>query len=56
MPFQPFHHSCQDITVDQLRTLRCRAKKDDGSVRDAQMDLNEVIGNIDGACRAFVVL
>ncbi|KAJ5114910.1 hypothetical protein NUU61_000669 [Penicillium alfredii] len=48
MPFQPFHRSCCDITVDQFGTLRCRARRDDGTFRDASMDLNESIGNIDG--------
>ncbi|OJJ50688.1 hypothetical protein ASPZODRAFT_11546 [Penicilliopsis zonata CBS 506.65] len=48
MPFEPFHHSCQDITIDQSGTLHCRAMKHDGCLQDASLDLTRYIGNTNG--------
>lgn len=43
-----FHHSAEDIRVDDGHILRARLRTGDGEFRDAELDLNQHIGNIDG--------
>ncbi|KAK3903789.1 Cyanovirin-N [Staphylotrichum tortipilum] len=44
-----FHASAQDIRVDDGHILRARLNNADGQQVDAEIDLNQFIGNSDGA-------
>ncbi|OAL02816.1 Cyanovirin-N [Phaeosphaeriaceae sp. SRC1lsM3a] len=44
----PFHHSAEDIRIDDGHVLRARLQRVDGEWNDAEIDLNNHIGNIDG--------
>lgn len=43
-----FHLSAEDIRVEDNHILRARLRKEDGEWVDAEMDLNEYIGNENG--------
>jgi hypothetical protein len=43
-----FHYSAEDIRVDDGHILRARLQKADGEWNDAEIDLNEFIGNDNG--------
>lgn len=43
-----FHASAQDIRVDEGHILRARLNNGGGDFVDAELDLNNVIGNNDG--------
>jgi hypothetical protein len=43
-----FHASAQDIRVDDGHMLRARLSNANGEEVDAEMDLNQFIGNRDG--------
>lgn len=44
----PFHHSAEDIRVDDGHMLRARLQRADGEWNDAEIDLNRFIGNDNG--------
>jgi hypothetical protein len=43
-----FHASAEDIRVDDGHILRARLRNENGDMVDAEMDLNNHIGNNDG--------
>lgn len=43
-----FHASAQDIRVDDGHILRARLQKADGETADAEINLNDFIGNDNG--------
>jgi hypothetical protein len=43
-----FHYSAEDIRVDDGHILRARLQRGDGEWQDAEIDLDQFIGNIDG--------
>ncbi|KAF1831223.1 cyanovirin-N family protein [Decorospora gaudefroyi] len=43
-----FYHSAEDIHIDDGHILKARLQKGDGEWEDAEIDLNNHIGNIDG--------
>jgi hypothetical protein len=43
-----FMGSAEDVRVDDGRILRARLQNVDGEWVDAEFDLNNIIGNIDG--------
>jgi hypothetical protein len=43
-----FHASAEDIRVDDGYMLRARLRNADGELVDAEMDLNQFIGNENG--------
>ncbi|KAG7284611.1 hypothetical protein NEMBOFW57_009216 [Staphylotrichum longicolle] len=44
-----FHSSAQDIRVDDGHILRARLRNGNGDEVDAEVDLNQFIGNSDGS-------
>ncbi|CAO2649215.1 Nn.00g066000.m01.CDS01 [Neocucurbitaria sp. VM-36] len=44
-----FHYSAEDIRIDDGHILRARLQKGDGEWNDAEIDLNEHIGNDNGS-------
>jgi hypothetical protein len=43
-----FYYSAEDIRIDDGHILRARLRTADGEWRDAEIDLNQHIGNVDG--------
>lgn len=43
-----FHHSAEDIRIDDGHILRARLQTADGEWNDSEIDLNNHIGNVDG--------
>ena len=43
-----FHLSAEDIRIDDNHILRARLRNENGDWEDAEIDLNEHIGNEDG--------
>ncbi|KAF7906807.1 hypothetical protein EAF00_001085 [Botryotinia globosa] len=43
-----FHLSAEDIRIDDNHILRARLRNENGDWQDAEMDLNQYIGNEDG--------
>lgn len=43
-----FHYSAEDIRVDDGHILRARLQRGDGEWQDAEIDLNNHIGNDNG--------
>ncbi|KAL6706647.1 hypothetical protein ACN47E_005189 [Coniothyrium glycines] len=43
-----FHYSAEDIRIDDGHILRARLQGGDGEWKDAEFDLNSVVGNVDG--------
>ncbi|KAI9644019.1 hypothetical protein NHQ30_007371 [Ciborinia camelliae] len=43
-----FHLSAEDIRVDDNHILRARLRTENGDWEDAEMDLNQVLGNQNG--------
>jgi hypothetical protein len=43
-----FHYSAEDIRIDDGHILRARLQKADGEWNDAEIDLNNHIGNDNG--------
>jgi len=48
-----FHASAADIRVDDGHILRARLRNGNGDEVDAEVDLNQFIGNSDGECPMF---
>ncbi|KAI9038363.1 CVNH domain-containing protein [Aspergillus affinis] len=44
-----FHHSAEDIRIDDNHILVARLADGDGELQDASIDLDEYIGNNDGS-------
>ncbi|KAH3962143.1 hypothetical protein HBI25_218840 [Parastagonospora nodorum] len=44
-----FHYSAEDIRVDDGHILRARLQRADGEYNDAELDLNNHIGNDNGS-------
>jgi len=44
----PFHHSAEDIRIDDGHMLRARLQTVGGEWNDAEVDLNNHIGNDNG--------
>jgi hypothetical protein len=43
-----FYHSAEDIHIDDGHILKARLQTADGEWNDAEIDLNQHIGNMDG--------
>lgn len=43
-----FQHSAQDVRVDDGHILRARLQRGDGEWNDAEIDLDNFVGNVDG--------
>ena len=43
-----FHYSAQNVRVDDGHMLRASLQKGDGSWNDAEIDLNDHVGNVNG--------
>jgi hypothetical protein len=43
-----FHYSAEDIRIDDGHILRARLQRGDGEWQDAEIDLNQHIGNDNG--------
>jgi hypothetical protein len=43
-----FHFSAEDIRIDDGHILRARLQKADGEWNDAEIDLDNHVGNVDG--------
>lgn len=48
-----FHHSAEDIRVDDGHILRARLQNGEGEYIDAEIDLNNHIGNDNGMSSSF---
>jgi hypothetical protein len=48
-----FHYSAEDIRVDDGHILRARLQKGDGEWEDAEIDLDQFIGNVDGMLHSY---
>ncbi|PQE08286.1 cyanovirin-n family protein [Rutstroemia sp. NJR-2017a BVV2] len=43
-----FHLSAEDIRVDDGHILKARLRNEDGGMNDAELDLNQYLGNENG--------
>ena len=49
-----FHYSAEDIRVDDGHILRARLQRADGEWQDAEIDLDQFIGNVDGMYHGYL--
>lgn len=47
-----FHQSAQDVRVDEGHLLRGKLRNENGDMVDAELDLNNCLGNTDGKARS----
>jgi hypothetical protein len=49
-----FHYSAENIRVDDGHILRARLQRADGEWEDAEIDLDQFIGNVDGMYHGYL--